>query len=126
MNLFLTEEGVLKLGTYGLITQAECYSIKEMYCDGVRSFAPEVFEGEYGMKSDVWSLGIALIGMLGVTPYVGYENDRLPTKEGDYELPFDEDNIRSSELVDFLQNCFEMEVDGRWNVNALLYVSVMG
>ena len=126
MNLFLTEDGVLKLGYYGLTTQAECYSIKEMYCDGVRSFAPEVFEGEYGMKSDVWSLGIAMIGMLGITPYVEYENDCLPTKEGDYELPFDEDNIRSSELVDFLQNCFEMEVDGRWNVNALLYVSVMG
>ena len=29
MNLFLTEDGVLELGTYGLITQAECYSMKE-------------------------------------------------------------------------------------------------
>ena len=61
MNLFLTEDGVLKLGYYGLTTQAECYSIKETNCDGVRSFAPEVFKGEYGMESDVWSLGIALI-----------------------------------------------------------------
>ena len=46
MNLFLTEDGVLKLGYYGLTTQAECYSIKEMDCDGIRSFAPEVFRGE--------------------------------------------------------------------------------
>ena len=27
MNLFLTEDGVLKLGYYGLTTQAECYSL---------------------------------------------------------------------------------------------------
>ena len=45
MNLFLTEDGVLKLGYYGLTTQAECYSIKETNCDGIRSFAPEVFKG---------------------------------------------------------------------------------
>ena len=31
MNLFLTEDGVLKLGYYGLITQAECYSIKKTH-----------------------------------------------------------------------------------------------
>ena len=58
MNLFLTEDGVLKLGYYGLISQAECYSIKKTECDGVRSFAPEVFGGKYEMKSDLWSLGI--------------------------------------------------------------------
>ena len=45
MNLFLTEDGVLKLGYYGLITQAECYSIKKKNCDGIRSFAPVVFKG---------------------------------------------------------------------------------
>ena len=64
MNLFLTEDGVLKLGTYGLTTQAECYSIKRKDCEGVRSFAPEVFRGKYGMKSDVWSFGIALLELL--------------------------------------------------------------
>ena len=46
MNLFLTKEGVLKLGYYGLITQAECYSIKGTNCEGVRSFGPEVFKGK--------------------------------------------------------------------------------
>ena len=66
MNLFLTKDGVLKLGTYGLTTQSKCYSLKEMKCDGVRSFAPEVFYGDYDMKSDVWSFGITLIERLGM------------------------------------------------------------
>ena len=45
VNLFLTEDGVLKMGYYGLFTQAECYDIKGTNCDGIRSFAPEVFRG---------------------------------------------------------------------------------
>ena len=82
MNLFLTKNGMLKMGYYGLTTQAECYGIKGMNCNGIRSFAPEVFRGKYGMKSDVWSFGIVLLEMMGMTPYYGYETDELPTKNG--------------------------------------------
>ena len=126
VNLFLTEDGVLKLGYYGLTTQAECYSIRKWKCDGVRSFAPEVFEGEYEMKSDVWSLGIALIEMMGMTPYVKYETDHLPTMNGRFELPYKRDTIKSSELADFLKKCFEESVNTRCSVNELMDVSVMG
>ena len=124
MNLFLTEDGVLKLGTYGLTTQAECYSIKGTNCDGIRSFAPEVFRGKYGMKSDVWSFGIVLLEMMGLTPYYGYETDELPTKNGYLRLPFDKNAIESEELLDFLKKCFLKKE--RWSVNALMIVSGMG
>ena len=125
MNLFLSEDGVLKLGYYGLTTQAECYSIEKTDCEGVRSFAPEVFEGKYEMKSDVWSLGIALAELMGIRPYSWCDNDRLPTMNGSFESPFKADTIKSSELTDFLNKCFEMKVCKRWNVNELLNVSVM-
>ena len=124
MNLFLTEDGVLKLGYYGLTTQAECYGIKETDCEGVRSFAPEVFEGEYEMKSDVWSFGIALIEMMGIIPYAGDENDELPTRNGYLRLPFDKNAIESEELLDFLKKCF-LKKEERWSVNELLNVSVV-
>ena len=125
VNLFLTEDGVLKLGYYGLTTQAECYSIKRTDCDGVRSFAPEVFKGEYEMKSDVWSLGTVLIEMMGIRPYYWRDNDGLPTMNGCFELPFRENTIKSSEFTDFLKKCFQ-RVSERWGVNELLNVSVMG
>ena len=124
MNLFLTEDGVLKLGYYGLTTQAECYGIKGMNCNGIRSFAPEVFRGKYGMKSDVWSFWIVLLEMMGLTPYYGYETDELPTKNGYLRLPFDKNAIESEELLDFLKKCFLKKE--RWSVNALMIVSGMG
>ena len=125
VNLFLTEDGVLKLGYYGLTTQAECYSIKKMDCDGVLSFAPEVFKGCYKMKSDVWSLGIALIELMGITPYYQYHYDRIPTMNGYLRLPFGGRNIKSSQLVPFLKKCFDERVSERSSVNELLNVSVM-
>ena len=126
VNLFLTEDGVLKLGYYGLTTQAECYGIKETDCEGVRSFAPEVFEGEYEMKSDVWSFGIALVELMGIRPYYWCDNDCLPTMNDDYELPYNRDTIISSGLADFLNKCFEERASARWSVDELMNVSVMG
>ena len=125
VNLFLTEDGVLKMGYYGLTTQAECYSIRRTDCDGVRSFAPEVFEGEYEMKSDVWSFGIALMELMGITPYYWYKYNRLPTLNGDFESPFKADTIKSSELAVFLKKYFYI-MDMRCSVNELMNVSVMG
>lgn len=125
MNLFLTEDGMLKLGYYGLTTQAECYSLNGIDCDGVRSFAPEVFAEEYEMKSDVWSFGIALIEMMGITPYVKYENNCLPTMSRYYKYPFNEYDMETSDiLIVFLQNCFEC-VHARQDVNELMNVSMM-
>ena len=124
VNLFLTEDGVLKLGTYGLTTQLECYSIKETDCEGLRSFASEVFEGEYEMKSDVWSFGTALIEMLGMSPYDWSGGFWMLMEIRDCELPFKEKDIESAQLIDFLKKCF-LKKEERSNVNELLSVSVM-
>ena len=124
MNLFLTEDGVLKLGYYGLTTQAECYSIRKTGYEGIPSFAPEVFRGEYEMKSDVWSLGIALIEMLGMRPYDWSGGFWMLMEIRDCKLPFKEKDIKSEELLDFLKKCF-LKKEERSSVNVLLNVSVL-
>ena len=130
MNLFLTEDGALKLGYYGLTTQAECYSIKKKDCDGIRSFAPEVFKGKYGMHSDVWSFGTALLELMGIRPYYWFVNYRLREMYFDLEPYFNTDTIKSSELADFMKKCFQ-RMKKEWivmrflNVSELLNVSVM-
>ena len=94
-----------------------------MKCDGVRSFAPEVFEGEYEMKSDVWSLGMALIEMMGIIPYSELDNS-IDRVNGSVRLPFNSLTIKSKEMVSFLLGCFQW-VNQRCNVNELMNVSVL-
>ncbi|KAK8817247.1 hypothetical protein WA556_003143, partial [Blastocystis sp. ATCC 50177/Nand II] len=121
VNLFLTEDGMLKLGYYGLTTQAECYSIKGVDCEGVRSFAPEVFRGKYEMESDVWSLGNALMELMGIAPYYRYKYDRLPKENSAFWSLLKADDIQSSEeLADFLDKCFEERVSERWIIITLM------
>ena len=124
MNLFLTEDGVLKLGYYGLITQAECYSIKRKDCKGIRSFAPEVFRRKYCWQSDVWSLGIVLIELMGIRPCFEPENDCLSSTNVQYELQNEGNGIQSSQLAHFLKKCFR-NAYFRWNVIKLMNVSVL-
>ena len=125
MNLFLTKEGVLKLGYYGLTTQAECFPVKGFGWDVIRLVAPEVFRRECKKKSDVWSLGTALLELMGITPCVELKNGCLPIMyDYDLRLPFDERSIKSSELIDFLKKCFRKY--DRSSVSELLNVSVMG
>ena len=126
MNLFLTEDGVLKLGYYGLTTLSECYSLEIMNCNGVRSFAPEVSRKQYEERSDLWYLCVALVEMMGVSPCVESKLRGLPYYSGSVELPFDNDAIESSDLVDFLHHCFAVRSSEEWGVNELMDVSVMG
>ena len=124
VNLFLTEDGVLKLGYYGLKTQSECYSIKRKDCEGVRSFAPEVFRGKYWMQSDVWSLGIVLVELMGITPCFESKNDCLSSKNVQYTLQVEGNGIQSAQLAHFLKKCFRNGYF-RWNVIKLMNVSVL-
>ena len=121
-NLFMTEDGVLKLGYFGFVTQAEYYSKKKTEWIGIRSFAPEVFEGEYVMKSDLWSFGIVLIELLGITPYDRCDPYFLPDTIRRGMLPFNESESESEKLIDFLKKCFVKDVNARWSVNELMNV----
>ena len=125
MNLFLTESGTVKLCCYGLITQSECYSKKRTNCKGIRSFSPEVINGGYDMKSDVWSLGSSLIQMARINPYADCSNSHILKAMDDDKLPFEECEIESKEFIDFLHKCFEEDVEERWSADQLMNVSVI-
>ena len=122
-NLFLSEPGVVKLGYYGLLSE-ECYSRDKMRVEGIGYYAPEVFEDGYGVKSDVWSLGVLLFkAMTGVFPYSGHCEEVIPkaTDPLDILAGF---GIHSRELLDFLQKCLVKDVNERSSVSELMDVSV--
>ena len=121
-NLFLSKPGVVKLGYYGLLSE-ECYSKEKMKVERVGYCAPEVFEGGYGMKSDVWSLGVLLFeAMTGVFPYYGHCEEAIPQATDPFDILADS-GIHSKELVDFLQKCLVKDVNERSSVSELMDVS---
>ncbi|KAK8825680.1 hypothetical protein WA577_000850, partial [Blastocystis sp. JDR] len=82
--------------------------------------APEVFEGGYGVKSDVWSLGVLLFkAMTGVFPYSGHCEEAIPQVTDPFDILADS-GIHSTELFDFLQKCLVKSVNERWSVSELM------
>lgn len=114
---------MVKLGYYGLTTEEECYSKEKMTVEGIGYCAPEVFEGGYGMKSDVWSLGVLLFkAMTGVFPFSGHCEEAIPKATDPFDILADS-GIHSTELVVFLQKCLAKDVNERSSVSELMDVS---
>lgn len=122
-NLLLSASGVLKLGCFGLTTQAKWYSKENIKCDGIRSFAPEVFTREYGTNSDVWSLGTCLFELARVEPYHGDCHVNSPEGVSISDFPFETIAGVSEVFMGYVKKCLVRDVNERWSVSELMDVS---
>ena len=104
------------------MTQAIWYSKENIKCDGIRSFAPEVFTGDYGMKSDVWSFGACLFELARVEPYHGKCRVNSPEGVSISYFPFKAIAGMSEVFVDFVKKCLVKDVNERWSVSELMDV----
>ena len=120
----------MKLSDFGLSKQCNAGDFDDgSMCDALLYQAPEVFKNGAELKSDVWSLGMRMIEMVGGrNPYVG-----MTTKEFKNELlnkrpPSFSSSGWSNDLVDFVKRCLVKDVNERASVDELLEVSavVMG
>ena len=111
----------MKLGDYGLVGSKS--DVKGRSPDYLY-YAPEVFEGRRGQKSDVWSLGITLIDMAeGKNPYEGCNQMQLMMKLLRGGSPSLSSEKWSGEFVDFVKKCLVKDVKERWDASQLMNVS---
>lgn len=85
--------------------------------------APEVYDGNTELKSDVWSLGISLLELAdGKNPFTGCSASMVMKIVCLGEAPSLTSSGWSSELVDFVGRCLAKDVRERASVSELLGV----
>ena len=124
-NLFISESGVIKLGDFGLAVQLEhSCSKRNNVCGTSMYMAPEVYEEEACLKSDVWALGMSVIEMAeSKNPFATCTSAQVMNRVMNMPPPSLSSSGWSSDLVDFVKKCLVKDVNERASVEALLKVS---
>ena len=113
---------MIKLGDFGLAVQLEhSCSKRNTTCGTSLYMAPEVYEEEACLKSDVWALGISIIEMAeNKNPYVGMTSAKVMNQVLSKPSPSLTSSGWSSDLIDFVSACLVKDVKKRASVEELL------
>eukprot|EP01124_Arcella_intermedia_P020316 TRINITY_DN2779_c0_g1_i9.p1 TRINITY_DN2779_c0_g1~~TRINITY_DN2779_c0_g1_i9.p1 ORF type:complete len:478 (+),score=122.91 TRINITY_DN2779_c0_g1_i9:35-1468(+) len=123
-NVLLNNKGEVKIADFGYAAQlTKERTFRHTVVGTPYWMAPELIRGhDYGIKVDIWSLGIMLMEMLeGEPPYLEFPPLRalfLITTKG--IPPLKETHKYSSELVQFYNKCLEKDVEKRPTSDQLL------
>ena len=123
-NILISKEGNVKIADFGLARQLRDTSdLTTTFLGSLCYMSPERIQQEsYGLKSDVWSLGIIIYQCsIGKYPFGGPRVAfwDLPIKSQEdvnVVLP----NNYSTELVNFISCCLQFDVEKRYSVEQLI------
>ena len=98
---------MIKLGDFGLAVQLEhSCSKRNNVCGTSMYMAPEVYEEEACLKSDVWALGLSVIEMAeNKNPFAGMTSAQVMNRVMNMPPPSLSSSGWSSDLVDFVKKC---------------------
>ncbi|KAJ3449914.1 protein kinase [Anaeramoeba flamelloides] len=93
-NLLLDENLNIKIADFGLAKYMKKGNLLQTACGSPHYVAPEILKGKGydGKKTDIWSCGVILYGLLcGQLPFNNKNNDKLlsSVRRGKYKIPKD-------------------------------------
>ena len=117
----------MKLSDFGLSKKCNARDFDDgSMCDALLYQAPEVLKDGAELKSDVWSLGMSMIEMVGGrNPYVGLTSKEFKNELLNKRPPSFSSSGWSGIMVDFVKRCLVKDVNERASVDELLEVSVV-
>jgi len=123
-NILISADGTIKLADFGYAAQLTAKQQKRNTVVGTPYWmAPELIRGQdYGVKVDIWSLGIMMMEMAqGEPPYMEFPPLRalfLITTKG--IPPLKEQTRWSPDFHDFFNHCIDVKVETRPDADTLL------
>jgi NIMA (never in mitosis gene a)-related kinase len=123
-NIFLTENGMVKLGDFGIAKCLECTWQKAMTVVGTPYYlSPEIVQNKpYSFKSDVWSLGILLYEMMALKmPFDANSLPMLSLKimKGSYNPP---PHVYTKDLRNLVAALLVVDPNKRPSINDILSI----
>jgi calcium-dependent protein kinase len=116
-NIMITDDGDLKLIDFGLSKQVKDKKMKTIV--GTPYYiAPEVLQGKYGVKCDIWSLGVIMYILLsGYLPFGGDNAKDVFQKVQNGIYTFDQKEWKkvSPEGIDLIKNMLQTDVKKRYS-----------
>ena len=121
-NILITDSGDLKLIDFGLSKQVKFKKMKTIV--GTPYYiAPEVLDGKYGVKCDIWSLGVIMYILLsGYLPFSGSNAAEVFEKVKDADYKFDQKEWKkvSPEGIDLIKKMLNINTKKRYNAEMCL------
>ena len=112
-NIMMTKQGELKLIDFGLSQRQNKKQNDVNSIAGTPYYmAPEVLEGRFDSKSDIWSLGVIFyVFMCGYLPFQGDTRNEVFYKivNGKYHFNHNEFNYCSKESKDLIEKLLEVD-----------------
>ena len=122
-NIMLTSDNELKFIDFGLAKRFVKNKELKTIAGTPHYIAPEVIEGHYTDKCDMWSLGVILyVMMCGYLPFDGRSQSRVFSKisAGKYNLNHNEFNECSKEVMDLITKLLEKDPQKRLSAEQAL------
>jgi len=118
-NILLSSDGGVKIADYGLCTELSHRSDQLNDPSGTKKyFSPERHECHYGLKSDIWSLGITIFELATNKLIPDEQLSAWKVQEG--QIPVLSRFEHNELLCDFVNCCLKMNQDERWDATMLL------
>ncbi|MEO8539508.1 MAG: serine/threonine-protein kinase, partial [bacterium] len=116
-NILLSEDGSVKLADFGIASLGYFggLTVAGSYVGTLAYSAPEQHRGQADIRSDIYSLGIALFEMLaGRKPFEGPTPAALMSLHAEAPAPLELLGGQPAELVDLVRRCLEKDPADRF------------
>ena len=127
-NIFINKNtGEVKIGDLGLSIILKDTEYADQFCGTIEYCSPEVYQKKYGVKSDIYSLGMSIIEMItGEKPYSECKGQILVVcnKVRNKIMPNCFNKIKNEKVIEFINKCLKPEEE-RPSADELLHDSFL-